>query len=364
MFSLDWPHRASPRTARSKSKTTTTTTTRTTTTSRKPLGSITNCQKRNNNCMGLHQAPPLNTIKVLSRLKFNKKGQRRKENECNIASISKFVKSHFSDKMNYMLEREREMELKKARENNPTIIESNALKRAQKVLHNSIFGQRHLSNINADSEQQQQQNCSNNKHQLFQLQKWGKHAPLLLELYEEEEDSKIKNENKRIGHPLYQCSEKYFLHKYEEAHVHAKEFLFICNDDEREMAFRQNVITLRTLGCGNAMELEEAHDLFNFDVTAPKVFQSEEGPRIRRGHKHSICTRCGVNRSSSYCDLNPPYLSKGGNKGRRGRTRRRKSGTLRKEMRSLLKRKEMRKEREEQVSIVRRAVLQSFEKLK
>ena len=384
MFSLDWPHRASPSSrACNKSKTTTASTT-----SRKPLGSITNHQRKtssnNHCCMALHKAPPLKTIKVLSRLKFNKKGHRTKEEiknttfqENNICSISKFIKSNFSDKMTYMLQREFKARAIEKREKDPKIIESNLLKNAQKILHTSIFGQRqqqqqHHLNTKDDSKQQQQ------KHQLFQQKKWGDHAASNLHLYEEEEDNKRNNEKQRIGHPLYQCKQKYNQHKYKEAHVHAKEFISICQENEKEMAFRQNVITLRALahdGDGddtthpnaNEMKLKEAQNLFNYDVIEPKIYHKEErGLRIRDGNNNSLCARCGCNSSSvSYCDLNAPYLSNKNKKEwkedeeiemRRWRRRRRK--------RSQMKRNELRKEREKQVSIVRRAVVQSCQKLK
>ena len=338
--------------------------------------------------MALHKAPPLKTIKVLSRLKFNKKGHRTKEEiknttfqEHNISSISKFIKSNFSDKMTYMLQREFKARTIAEREKDPIIIESNLLKDAQKILHTSIFGQEQQQ----QQQQQQQQHHLNTKddskeqqqHQLFQQKKWGEHSASNLHLYEEEEDNKINNEKQRIGHPLYQCKQKYNQHKYKEAHVHAKEFISICQENEKEMAFRQNVITLRALACDGdgddtgAMKLKEAQNLFNYDVIAPKIYQKEErGFRIRHRNNNSLCARCGCNSNSvSYCDLNAPYLSNKNmhkkeedeeiekRRGERRRGRRRRK-------RSQMKRNELIKEREEQVSTVRRAVVQSCQTLK
>ena len=385
MFDINWPHRASSSSFNSN---------KTSTNSRKPFGSISieNRQYQNvpNNCSNLHKAPELKSIHVHDRKKFNKKTPtNNKEN--NISSISNFVKASFEDKMNYMQQIENKDRNLAARKLDPTIIERKQILNQQNQLHKLIFGDKET-------------NKPTSEHQSFELDKWGKHAALL-PLYEKTKDNQIKNENKRTGHPLFQINLNYHNQKYQEAHENAKKYLTICQDDEMEMAYRQNVITLRALGNESEtqgrrckMELEEAkgtsylsnnlsgprnRKTFRYfkldDVVEPKIKRDETLVRIKnnRGNNKQICERCGLNRnlSSSYCDVNHPYLSAPIGSNRTKKTeeiekRRRKSSTSTAVvMTSKMKRKETRqvrkkwKQTQEKLSAERRSVVQSVKRM-
>ena len=221
MFSLNWPHRQSFKTA-------------VTAASRNPLAAIENRQRQPNNLTKqLHNAAPLKTIKVLSRLKFNKKSTKKEIDANNISSIQNFKLACFDDKINFVTSLEAKERTIEARRNDPKVIEEKAVGDAAMELRESIFGTKKPDPELVHPELLHPEITTT------------VHRKRLFKLYEEHEDQKIKNAVEKNSHPLFQWSKNYHDANYERAHTNAKKFIEICSNHDMEMALRQNVITLR-----------------------------------------------------------------------------------------------------------------------